>query len=185
LVSRAGIAGTPAYMAPEQWEAEALDIRTDIYALGAILYEMLTGQLLYQATTIDGLRSQHLSAPIPKLPDVHFLPGPLTQVITRCLAKRKEERFATVDDLLQALSQIYQREFAQPPRNIAVRGEFTTVDYNNRGYTYYTLRRYEDALADYNRAIALEPNSAKAYANRGVVYEKMRRYTEGRPHTRP
>jgi tetratricopeptide (TPR) repeat protein len=178
LMGQEGIVGTPPYMAPEQWRGERLDARTDIYALGCILYEMLTGGSPFKATTLNGLRRQHLEAATPKLATSQDLPSGLDTLLAGCLAKRREERLATAGDLLQQLVLIYQQEFAEPPKAIPIGEDFTTVDYNNRGVTYTNLQYYDEALADYGRAIQLDPTHTRAYSNRGNTYELLQRYDE-------
>lgn len=83
--------GTPRYMAPEQWTGQALDGRTDLYALGIILYEMLTGRPPF---TADGgplaLMSQHVHTPPPALPAT--IPADLRVLVGRLLAKTPQER---------------------------------------------------------------------------------------------
>jgi serine/threonine protein kinase len=102
-----GISGTLPYMAPEQWGADAIDRRTDLWAVGIILWEMLTGQhplgadvtpqrLWKAAATLDEPMPRIASA----MPDV---PSALEAIIDRCLAKRKEQRFASARELLEAL----------------------------------------------------------------------------------
>lgn len=174
LLGKLRLAGTPPYMAPEQWRGERLDGRTDIYAFGCLLYEMLTGRWPYLSSTRADFRRQHLNADIPKVADDdHFSIQPL---LNRCLAKRSEQRFATVGDLLQQLTLIYKQQFAESPRVITISQEFTAIEYNNRGYTYQKLDRYVEALVDYTRAIQLDPTYAKAYSNRAVTYDKLKLY---------
>jgi len=170
--------GTPLYMAPEQWRGEELDARTDIYAVGCILYEMLTGQWPFAAERVDALRDKHLHAPIPKLTNDASDFGAANQVIQRCMAKRKEERFGTADELLHDLCVIYEQQFSESPNSVDISEEFTAVDHNNRGLTYSHLRQYEEALSDYTNAIRLDPTFAGAYSNRGLAYEILRRYPE-------
>ena len=176
LLGHSGIVGTPSYMAPEQWRGEAPDARTDIYAVGCILYELLAGSRAFRAATLDGLRRQHLEMDIPKLTGNQSLPDPLDTLLARCLAKRREERFTTMDDLLQQLSVIYRREFAESPKVTPIGDEFTASDYNNRGIAYHNLKRYQEALTDLNRAIQVDPNFANAYASRGNTYVDLQRY---------
>jgi serine/threonine-protein kinase len=173
---RKGIAGTPAYMPPEQWRGEALDLRADIYALGCVLYEMLTGHCPYDAITLDSLRHQHLAAPIPKLTNTQSLPDALNVLLARCLAKRRDERFATADDLMQQLLLIYEECFAELPKAAPHSGEFTAIDYSIRGNTYSSLQRFDEAMADHNQAIQLDPTLAFAYVNRGNTYSDLHRY---------
>jgi serine/threonine protein kinase len=106
------IVGTPAYMSPEQARGEAeLDGRSDVYALGAVLFEMLTGQLPYSATTPMGQALKHITDPVPNLLERRRdLPPALQNVIALAMAKRKESRFATASDLAKALSSVVQGE---------------------------------------------------------------------------
>lgn len=170
--------GTPQYMAPEQWRGEDLDARTDIYAVGCILYEMLTGQWPFEAVLGDEFRDKHLWAPVPTLPNNASSFTGTNQILQRCLAKRKEERFGTADELLREICLIYEQQFSEARKPVDISGEFTAVDHNNRGLTYSHLRHYEEALSDYTNAIRLAPIFAGAYSNRGLVYEVLKRYTE-------
>ena len=106
LTRTGGILGTPAYMSPEQGVGQDVDHRSDIYALGVILYEMVTGRPPYQAETPMAIMIKHMQAPLPPPhqynPD---LPEDVERVILKALAKKKEDRFATAGELVQALQQ--------------------------------------------------------------------------------
>jgi tetratricopeptide (TPR) repeat protein len=170
--------GTPPYMAPEQWKGEEVDARTDIYAIGCILYELLAGSWPFQATTVAGFRRLHLEAEVPGLPDTRALPRSLDPLVRRCLAKRREERFATADDLMRRLALIYQEQFGEPPKTLSTGEDFTAEDHLNRGITYFRLKRYDDALADFEQAVRLEPSQSSAYAYRGQAYAALQRHGE-------
>jgi serine/threonine-protein kinase len=95
--------GTPAIMAPEQILCGPIDARTDIYALGALLYNLLTGRPPFESTIPGDLVQQHLEAPPPR-PSQRVPLGPaLDSVVLRCLEKRPERRFETVGAFLSAL----------------------------------------------------------------------------------
>lgn len=179
LWGRGGLVGTPSYMAPEQWRGETLDVRTDIYAIGCILYETLTGRRPFQSNTFDGLRCQHLEADIPRILDTTWS-KPLNTLLSCCLAKQREQRFGTVSELLQQLILIYKHQFGAAPREAIILGgsEFTATDYNNRGCTFHSLGRHNEALTDFDRAIHLDPLVANAYSNRGNVYRSLRQYNK-------
>lgn len=95
--------GTPAYMAPEMWSGQPLDARTDIYALGIMLYEMLTGRLPYQADTPMAIMGQHVNAAPPDVralrPD---LPAGVADVIRTAMAKRPDDRYQSAKELAAA-----------------------------------------------------------------------------------
>ncbi|MFN8633711.1 MAG: protein kinase [Chloroflexota bacterium] len=96
--------GTPTYMAPEQWMGGEIDGRADIYALGVVLYELLTGAPPFQATTPTGLMHQHLQAPVPSLAIRRAdLPAALDSVVQTALAKDPAQRFRHAGELKTAL----------------------------------------------------------------------------------
>ncbi|MGQ9910109.1 MAG: protein kinase domain-containing protein [Candidatus Flexifilum sp.] len=96
--------GTPGYMSPEQGLGlETIDHRTDIYALGVMVFQMITGQLPYTAETPMGVVMKHINDPVPSLLAVDpTLPPAIDAAITRALAKRPDDRYATATELYDA-----------------------------------------------------------------------------------
>ena len=100
------VIGTLHYMSPEQCSGEEVDGRADIYALGVILYEMLTGTVPFEASNLVGVLNKHLQeAPLPpsqRAPQAQ-IPEALERIVLRCLEKDPGARYATVLELQQAL----------------------------------------------------------------------------------
>ena len=99
------VVGTPAYMSPEQASGDAgLDVRTDIYSLGAVLYEMLAGEAPFTGATAQALIVKRLTEPPPSVRSVRpNVPEPVDQAIRRALAPIAADRFPTAAQFAQAL----------------------------------------------------------------------------------
>jgi serine/threonine protein kinase len=102
LTATGMIQGTPAYMSPEQATGQAVDSRADVYALGIVAYEALTGRVPFSGPTPVSILLKHVSEPVPR-PPASELPAPATNVLEKCLAKSPEERFASAMDFVAAL----------------------------------------------------------------------------------
>jgi tetratricopeptide (TPR) repeat protein len=101
------IIGTPEYMAPEQVEGLETDQRTDIYALGAILFEMATGRVPFEGDSPLSVAYKHKNElPVPPRKLNAQIPEPFNQLILRCLEKEKENRYQSADELLADLVRI-------------------------------------------------------------------------------
>jgi serine/threonine-protein kinase len=103
-ITRAGsVFGTPHYMSPEQAAGAPVDQRTDIYALGVILYEMAAGKVPFDADNFMGILTQHMyKAPVPirALVPQQDIPAGLDAIVLKCLSKKPDSRYATMDDLV-------------------------------------------------------------------------------------
>ncbi|HEX3234133.1 MAG TPA: protein kinase [Gemmatimonadales bacterium] len=96
--------GTPAYMSPEQAGGGPVDGRSDIYALGCVLYEMLTGEPPFTGPTPQAILAKRVLEPVPHVRTLReSVPEPLEQAVTRALAKAPADRFANAAEFAQAL----------------------------------------------------------------------------------
>jgi serine/threonine protein kinase len=103
------IIGTPEYMSPEQAEAKDVDKRSDIYSLGAVLYEMVTGRVPFEGETPLSIILKHRGEPAPDPKDMNEQISPaFSQVILRCLEKEKDKRFQQAEDIVAVFDQIEQ-----------------------------------------------------------------------------
>jgi serine/threonine-protein kinase len=109
-LTRAGeVLGTPHYMSPEQCEGEGVDHRTDIYAFGVLLYEMVTGHVPHDADTMMGILTKHMyEEPIPPSVRVAHVSDELEILILRCLEKLPERRYQTMHAVLADLERVRQ-----------------------------------------------------------------------------
>ncbi len=102
-----GIAGTPRYMAPEQFEGTELDVRTDIYAIGGILYFILSGESPFNGKSYAELSELHRFSPSPHISKlVDNVPTGLDAIIYKALEKDKDSRFQTVTEFHNALMSV-------------------------------------------------------------------------------
>ncbi len=98
------IVGTAEYMAPEQIEGRPVDARTDVYALGIVLFQMLAGEAPFQSTTVQGLLYQHIhTAPRPVREVNPYISEHLSWIVSRAMAKAPAGRFQSAEEMAQAL----------------------------------------------------------------------------------
>ena len=110
LTQTGEVLGSPAYMSPEQISGKPVDERSDIYSMGCILYEAVTGQQLFRGYTYIATLHANLNDAVPELPAEAVKNDPklasLEKILLQCLAKEKENRFASVEELENALEYI-------------------------------------------------------------------------------
>jgi len=119
ITAGGGFVGTPHYIAPEVWEGQGTTQQSDIYALGCILYEMLTGQKLFKGETPPAVMMAHFkSSPLPRVwsDDV---PSGIAKVLNKALAKRPADRYTTAGELVKALTSLSKTGPSPQPVTIA------------------------------------------------------------------
>lgn len=141
-LTRAGaVFGTPHYMSPEQAAGSRVDHRGDIYALGVILYELVSGRVPFDAENFMGILTQHLykmPAPLRTLkPQVPAVPPGLEAIILKCLSKRPEQRYPSMDELSTELAKLKQGQVPDAVADMTVRSQSYNVPagYFNKAQT--------------------------------------------------
>jgi serine/threonine protein kinase len=108
--------GTPVYMAPEQWMGNPVDARTDIYALGVMIYEMIAGRPPFEADSVFALMHKHIYEPVPPLTDYRAdAPSSVIAVISRAMAKEPSSRFSSAGELAAAYKAALTAAQNRPP----------------------------------------------------------------------
>jgi serine/threonine-protein kinase len=100
------VLGTPMYMAPEQFIGRELDGRADLYSLGVLMYELLTGRLPFDSDNAFGFAHQHLTAPPPDPRAFAAIEDGLVEVVLTAMAKKPPDRFATAQAMAQAIEDL-------------------------------------------------------------------------------
>ncbi len=124
--------GTPEYMSPEQTEFREVDQRSDIYSLGIILFEMLTGQVPFKGETPIGIAMMHKSEPPPHPSKLNpQIPPDLSQIVLKCLEKDRESRYQNAEELLDDLRR-FEAALPIKERVIPLRKPITEKKFNLR-----------------------------------------------------
>jgi serine/threonine protein kinase len=107
--------GTPGYIAPEYATGGAITPRTDLYSLGVVLYEMVTGALPFEVEHLGELMLKHvMEAPIPPRARLSSIPEPIERFVLRCLEKQPERRFQNAHELIEQID-VLRRELSGDP----------------------------------------------------------------------
>ena len=180
LVNSAGSgAGTPAYMSPEQWRQDALDVRSDIYAYGCILFEMFTAHRLFPALTEHDWEDAHLrGVPSTLTSLIPAMPGEIDRFVRRCLEKDVMARPQSWDDVVAFFAERYHRLTGK-----AVIADFSSLaldagEWLDASYSLWNIKRYEEMLSACDNLLALDPENAAAWNNKGVALRALNRHEE-------
>jgi serine/threonine protein kinase len=151
-----GFVGTPLYMAPEQWRGGPTDVRTDIYAVGCILYEILAGQQVVTGSSLAALGRAHCTGKLRPLPA--RLPRPVGKVVACCLARDTRRRYPDWAALEAALMSAYTEVTGktapgpEPPQALKQMEQVQIgFSYNALGASYMDIGKAEVALEYFAR----------------------------------
>ena len=155
--------GTPLYRPPEQWENREVEEKTDVYALGCVLYEMVTGEPAFWGKSREELKRKHCFSDPPLL---RGQPVQLMELVAQCLTKSPDERptFAQLEARLQAIHVTLKGSTYPLKKDVE---PLSSEELNARGSGFDQLGHHDKALSCYEEAIHRDPRDDRFYLNRG------------------
>ncbi len=190
--------GTLNYMAPEQGLEGVSDVRSDLYSLGVVLYEMLTRQPPFDADTPLAILLKHVNDPLPlpreQNPDI---PAPLERIVLKALAKERDGRFQSASEMAEAIKQAAAEAQIELPARISMPLSFSTNDAPAESVAVFSgtarakladvefaaqdtaAARLDDLVPDLAELKAQEPSVARVAANPPPA-DKAKKLTVGR-----
>ncbi|MHB8112657.1 MAG: protein kinase domain-containing protein [Bellilinea sp.] len=185
-ITQAGGMGTPLYMSPEQWLGHPVDQRSDIYAVGLLLFEICTGQLAVNGNGVDEIFKAHTSGmAISNLQRSNLSPA-IKSLLQKCLSNNLHDRFPDWKDFEKNVINILANEFQEPvpteeiPIDISLNTECQKIESLLAiGAAYISISNFVDALKYFEKAYLLAEKQgflalqALAIANRGAAYSNQ------------
>ncbi|MCE7875415.1 tetratricopeptide repeat protein, partial [bacterium CPR1] len=166
------VLGSCFYFSPEQARGEKVDRRADIYSLGVLLFEMLTGQVPFRADNLPAVIQLHLTADPPRPIGINrLIPEKIEEAILKCMRKDPSERFQNVGDLIEGLKveevqeDLYKTQIS--PSQAAL--------HNILGNNYYKQGKLDLAIMEWQKATNLDPYNALTHNNLGTALDGLGR----------
>ncbi|HRF93793.1 MAG TPA: serine/threonine-protein kinase, partial [Aggregatilineales bacterium] len=179
LTKVGAIVGTAPYMSPEQCQSKEVDMRSDIYSFGCVLYEMLTGKRVFRARKFSEWMMAHLNEkPSMMVKDKRAIPDKLQQFVLKCLEKNPIYRPQNWGDIVAYFTDLYTEITGKAPEVEVTGPALEARELMDKGYSLTALKRYDEAITAYDQAIALKPDYAWAWARKGRTYRLLERYEE-------
>jgi serine/threonine protein kinase len=174
-LSKSGnVCGTPPYMSPEQCRGEKdIDVRSDVYAFGCVLYEMLTGRYIFDARTPEEFIKHHLKTK-PNSPDAH---KELDKMVMKCLEKEPDKRYQDFNELDKTLSGIYH-ELTGKVTELPEATALEAWELSNKGLSLAHLGLHQEAITCYREALKINSNYVLAHNNLGIAYSAQGKLDE-------
>lgn len=177
-------AGTPLYMAPEQWRGEQVSVATDIYALGCIVFEMLAGECMVDGKSLTALHAAHCESKHKSLPA--RVPTNLCRWVKRCVATSPSDRYASWQDVESGMDEVYRVVTGQPlpsvePVEAIGHAERIEAGWSNNaiGWSYLDIGKTEVAIEYLERARTIGAKEGErrlegaGLGNLGMVYIQL------------
>lgn len=164
------IIGTAAYMAPEQATGRPIDARTDLYAAGVVLYEVMTGRVPFDADTPMAVLTKHVYEPPPPARTLNPDISPLIEhVLQRALAKEPSERFQSAADMSAELLKVASQLEQQRQSRVQMTGLYEI------GLEAFQQKRYNDAVGQLRKLVELDPENEDANELLGAALDAQER----------